>query len=222
MRANQKSPPPAAAATPTRAATTTASLGSSTRARALQSPQVQATRSNTSALATQTIPIQNNAPPSAVAPMPVASPQTMQPPFPIQNAGLRQSPPAHSVAPIHAQGYYLDDASSLSVTQNLNNKAVRMLHQYFISLAASGTVRSIVEERDLITDKLGLIFRKVRFINADRDLTFEGGIARVLYKEMKIPEAYKAIWWEQMKAHVRKKMDERRSNCVAAIKIYHK
>jgi len=57
----------------------------------------------------------------------------------------------------------------LSATENGNNKAMRMLHQYFISLAASGTVRSIVEERDLITDKLGLIFRKVKFINADMD-----------------------------------------------------
>jgi len=81
-----------------------------------------------------------------------------------------------------------------------------MLHQYFISLTASGI------------DKLGLNFRKVKFINADTDLSFEGGIARVLYKEMKISEAYKAIWWEQMKAHVRKKMDERRSNCGSAIK----
>jgi len=76
---------------------------------------------------------------------------------------------------------------------------MRMLHQYFVSLAASGTVRSLVEERDLITDKLGIIFRKVKFINADLDLSFEGDIARVLYKEMKIPEAYKSIWWEQMK-----------------------
>lgn len=42
MRANQKTPPPAAAATPpTRAAITTASLGSSTRARALESHKVR-------------------------------------------------------------------------------------------------------------------------------------------------------------------------------------
>jgi len=118
---------------------------------------------------------------------------------------LWQSPPAHSVAAIQAHGDYLDDASSLSVTENRNNKAMRMLHQYFISLAASGTVRSIVEERDLITNKLGLFFRKVKFINADMDLGFEGDIAKVLYKEIKIPEANKAIWWEQMKGHVRKK-----------------
>jgi len=64
MRANQKTPPPAAAATPpTRAAATTASLGSSTRARALESPQGQATRSNISAQATQNIFIQNHASP---------------------------------------------------------------------------------------------------------------------------------------------------------------
>jgi len=112
----------------------------------------------------------------------------------------------------------LDDASSLSATEHGNIKAMRMLHQYFISLAASGTVRSIVEERNLITNKLGLIYRKVKFINTDMDLNYEGVIAKVLYKEMKIPEAYQFIWWEQMKGHVRKKMDERRSNSGAAIK----
>ena len=70
----------------------------------------------------------------------------------------------------------------------------------------------------MITNELGIIYRKVKFINADTDLSFEGNIAKVLYKEMTIPEAYKAIWWQQMKPHVRKKMDERRSNCGAAIK----
>jgi len=89
-------------------------------------------------------------------------------------------------------------------------------------LAASGTVRSIVEESNMITDKLRLIFRKVKFINADTNLSFEGNTARILSKELGIPEAYTAIWWGQMKAHVRKKMDERRPNCGAAIKIYYK
>jgi len=154
MRANQKTPRFAAAASPARAATTTASLGSSSRARALQSPQVQAARSITTAQANQNISIQNHASFPAVTQMPVASPQAMQPCLPIQDAGLKQSPPAHSVVTIQAQGDYLDDASSLSATENGNNKAMRMLHQYFISLAASGTLRSIVEERDLITEKL--------------------------------------------------------------------
>jgi len=36
-------------------------------------------------------------------------------------------------------------------------------------------------------------FQKVKFINADMDLSSEGDIAKVLYKEMKIPEAYKVI-----------------------------
>jgi len=172
-------------------------------------------------MASQNIAFANHVSPPAIAQMPVASPQAMQPPLPIQDAGLIQSPPAHSVAAIPAQGDLLDDASSLSATENGNHKAMSMLHQYFISLAASGTVRSIIiEESNLITGKQDIIFRKVKFINADTDLSFEGGITRVLYKEMKIPEAYKAIWWEQtMKAHVRKKMDERRSNnCGAIIK----
>jgi len=49
-------------------------------------------------------------------------------------------------------------------------------------------------------------------------LAFEGNIAKILYKEMHIPEPFKAVWWEQMKVHVKKKMDERCSNCGAAIK----
>jgi len=49
-------------------------------------------------------------------------------------------------------------------------------------------------------------------------LTFEEIIAKVLYIEMCIPDNFKAVWWEQMKNHVRKKMDERQSNCGAAIK----
>jgi len=35
---------------------------------------------------------------------------------------------------------------------------------------------------------------------------------------MCIPEPFKAVWWEQMNMHVRKKMDERHSNCGPAIK----
>jgi len=78
MRANQKNPPAAVlAAAATRSVTTTASLGSSSRARALQSPQIQAARSITTAQATQNIPIQNHASPPAIAQMPVASPQAM-------------------------------------------------------------------------------------------------------------------------------------------------
>jgi len=218
MGANLKSLPPAALATPTRAAASSASQASSSRARAVQSPPVQAARATYSTLASQNVAIENHVSPPAVAQMPVASPQAMHPPMPIQDAGQRQSPPAHFVAAIPTQDDQLDDASSLSATENGNNKAMRMLHQYFMSLAASGTVRSIVEEKDLITDKLGIIFKKIKFINADTDLCFEGNIARVLYKEMKIPENYRAIWWEQMKIHVRKKMDERRSNCGASIK----
>jgi len=228
MRANQKKPtPPAAAPAPalvpapataaaaaaaavvaasSRAVSTTASPGSSSRARTVQSPQVLAARTIITGQGNHLLSIQNHASPPVVAQMPVATLQAMQPPLPIQDAGHGQSPTAHSVAAIQAnQGDFLDDASSLSVTENGNIKAMRMLHQYFVSLAASGTVRSIIEERNMITDKLGLIYRKVKFINADTDLNSDGDIAKVLFKEMKIPDAYKIIWWEQMKGHVRKK-----------------
>jgi len=61
-----------------------------------------------------------------------------------------------------------------------------------------------MEEKDLITTKIFILFKLIKFINADTDLTFEGNIAKVLYKEMHIPENFKAVWWEQMKNHVRK------------------
>jgi len=106
MGANLKSPPPAVAATPTRASATTTSYGSSSRTRAVQSPQVQPARSPTFIQAIQNSAIENNVSPSAVAQMSfVASPQAMNPPLPIQDdAGLRQSPPPHFVAAIPAQG----------------------------------------------------------------------------------------------------------------------
>jgi len=215
MGAIQKTPPPVAAST---RATSTASQSTISRARTQPSTPSQAARSTNSTQASRNIFIENAVSPSAVARMPVASPQVMQSPPTPDLVGILHSPPAHSVAAIDAQGHTLDDASTLSGTDNGNAKAMRMLQQYFHSLAASGTVRSIVEEKELITSKLGIIYRKVKFINADTDLSFEGNIAKVLYKEMKIPDTYKAIWWEQMRPHVRKKLDERRSNCGAAIK----
>jgi len=95
---------------------------------------------------------------------------------------------------------------------------MRLIHQYFMSLTQTGTVSSIVNEKDLVTTKVSLIFKGIRFINANVDLTFEGNIAKILYKEMCIPEPFKAVWWEQLKVQDRKKMDERHSNCGAAIK----
>jgi len=123
----------------------------------------------------------------------------------------------HEVAEIHGQDL-LDDASSLSATDNDNAKSMRLLQQYFVSLSQSGTTRTIREEKDLITNKIPIIFKRIKFIIADTDLTFEGNIAKILYREMRIPDNFKAVWWEQMKNHARKKMDEKRSNCGAAIK----
>ena len=61
----------------------------------------------------------------------------------------------------------LDDASSLSATENGKHKAMRMPHQYFIDLAASGIAEVLWKKGYLITDKLGIIFSKVKFINAN-------------------------------------------------------
>jgi len=148
--------------------------------------------------------------------------------LPAAHATVPESSPATAFVQVHhnaphelaeIQGHdLLDDASSLSATDNDNAKSMRLLQQYFVSLAQSGTTRTIMEEKDLITSKISILFKRIKFINADTDLTFEGNIAKVLYKEMRIPDAFKAVWWEQMKHHARKKMDEKRSNCGAAIK----
>jgi len=82
MGANLKSPPPAAIATTTRAAASSASQASSSRARAVQSPQVQAARPTNATLARQNVAIANLVSPPAVAQMTVASPQAMHPPCP--------------------------------------------------------------------------------------------------------------------------------------------
>jgi len=110
----------------------------------------------------------------------------------------------HSVAAIHADGIG-DDTSSLSNTENDNARSMQLLHQYFRSLAQTGTVQNIVDEKELVTSKVGIIFKRIKFINANVDLTFEGNIAKILYKEMRIPEPFQAVWWEQLKLHVRKK-----------------
>jgi len=153
--------------------------------------------------------------PSPVAAYPLPSPQAKLPPVGFQGGGSHAG--AHSVAAVNA-AVQMEDASTLSGTEHENAKAMRLLHEYFLSLQQSGTVRTMKEEKDLITTKLSLIFKKMKLINTDTDLLCESSIARELYKEMKIPEPYKAIWWEQMKNHIRKKLDERRSNCGSAIK----
>jgi len=127
------------------------------------------------------------------------SPQTGVSPPMTQVGGRSPSLATHSVADIDAQEDILDDTSTLTATETADAKAIRMLNQYFLSLAATGTVRSIVKERNLITpNKLGLIFKKVKFINTDVDLSAGGDIAKVLYKEMRITDHFKFIWWEQM------------------------
>jgi len=51
--------------------------------------------------------------------------------------------------------------------KNGKHKAMRMPHQYFIDLAASSIAEVLWKKGYLITDKLGIIFSKVKFINAN-------------------------------------------------------
>jgi len=164
-----------------------------------------AARSTTGWSVTNTANSEPYSPP--LASLPTASPQGILHSPTIANVTIVQHSP-HAVAAIQAHEQ-LDDASSSSATENDNAKSMRLLNQYFQSLAQSRTTRSIMEEKGLITAKISLLFKCIKFINTDTDLTFEGNIAKVLYKEMHIPDNFKAVWGDQMKNHVRKKMDER-------------
>jgi len=86
----------------------------------------------------------------------------------------------------------VDDALSLSETERDNANSDRTLQQYFASLAQSGTIRTVTEEK-LITSKLGIIFKRIKFLDSDSNLTSQGNIAKVLYKEMSVPEAFRKI-----------------------------
>jgi len=110
------------------------------------------------------------------------------------------------------------DASSHSETEGDNAKSQRLLGNYFASLKQSGTTRNVVEEKDMITTKLSIVFKRIKFVDSDSELSSNGNIALFLYKELRVPENYREVWWEQMKKHVHKKLDERRSNCGTALK----
>jgi len=108
------------------------------------------------------------------------------------------------------------DASSHSETEGDNAKSQRLLGNYFARLNQSGTTRNVVEEKDMITTKLSIVFKRIKFVDSDSELSSNGNIALFLYKELRVPENYREVWWEQMKEHVHKKLGERRSNCGTA------
>jgi len=94
----------------------------------------------------------------------------------------------------------------------------RLLRLYFSSLAKTGTIRTVEEKFTLVTAKLNLVFKQQKFIVSNKDLSEQGNIAQVLFCEMEVPVKFQGIWWEEMKLHVRKKMDEPRSNCGTSVK----
>jgi len=135
-----------------------------------------------------------------------SSPQVMTDHANVQGGGNSHAA-SHSVEQAHAQNVaagVVDDASSLGKTEGENAKSERLLQQYFTSLAQSGTVRTVADKKDLITTKLGIIFKQIKFIDSDTELSGQGNIAKVLYKEMPVPENFRNVWWEQVKRHVRK------------------
>jgi len=91
-----------------------------------------------------------------------------------------------------------------SVDDNIA-RTERLLRLYFSSLARTGTIRTVEEEFTLVTAKLNLVFKRQKFIVSDKDLSEQGNIAQVLFREMEVPVKFQGIWWEEMKVHVRKK-----------------
>ena len=96
----------------------------------------------------------------------------------------------------------------LAWTMNINKDTARtekFLRLYFHSLAKSGTIRTVEEEFNLVTAKLGQVFKCQKFIISDKDLSEQGLIAQIMFQEMEVPEKFRDVWWEEMKSHVHKK-----------------
>jgi len=89
---------------------------------------------------------------------------------------------------------------------------------YFASLQQYGMVRGIDEDKQMVTMKIPELFKHIKFINDDSQLDEGEVIAKVLLHDMRIPVEIHGVWWDKMCDHVRKKFDERRSNCGTQVK----
>ena len=67
------------------------------------------------------------------------------------------------------------------------------------------TIRTAEEEFNLVTAKLGQVFKCQKFIISNKDLSEQGLIAQIMFQEMDVPEKFRDVWWEEMKSHVHKK-----------------
>jgi len=113
------------------------------------------------------------------------------------------------------------ETSGLNDDNNIDEDTARMekyLRLYFHSLAKSGTIRTVEEEYNLVTAKLGQVFKCQKFIISDKDLSEQGLIAQIMFQEMEVPDKFRDVQWEEMKSHVCKKMDEWCSNCGTSVK----
>jgi len=86
---------------------------------------------------------------------------------------------------------------------------MRLLNEYFFGLEL---------QEHFLSQASFVSFARNEVINAGTDLNFEGNKDKELYNEMSIPDPYKANWWKQIKGHVSKRFDEKRSNIGAAVK----
>ncbi len=80
---------------------------------------------------------------------------------------------------------------------NINEGTARTekyLKLYFHSLAKSGTIRTVEEEFNLVTAKLGQVFKCQKFIISNKDLSKQGLIALIMFQEMEVPEKFRDVW----------------------------
>jgi len=49
-----------------------------------------------------------------------------------------------------------------------------------------------MEKWDFLTSKISILFKKIKFINVNVNLTFEENIAKVFYRDMQIPEKFQS------------------------------
>jgi len=98
----------------------------------------------------------------------------------------------HTLTQVIMQGGWEDDISSVSGdnTTSKNNETI------FYNVAVVWDNQTLEEEMNLVTAKLGKIFKRQKFVDADEDLVKGGNIVRVLLKEMHTPLAYCNMRWE--------------------------
>jgi len=88
---------------------------------------------------------------------------------------------------------------------------------YFHSLAKSGTIRTVEEEFNLVTAKLGQVFKCQKFIISDKDFSEQGLIAKSMFRRWRSLKVEGYMVGRNEVTYVQK-MDDQQSNCCTSVK----